>query len=1238
MKPKYTQPKKEKKRFQEEGGDNVRESSHLAAFPAPSHAGEGAMTLPQNAQTTALPPPGLNRKYPLKQPTLSAKIKIWMPVQETWKGEPYDKPLLKYTTALPIGRRHCRPRPIKQPIPNPSPNLTDKRVKFKHPEATLRFIPVRPDLEQLARQRTLPGGQLVRPVTPRPPSRKQPPSADHSPLDGIRSHRSLAKAQAAGGEDRGGGGDGVSLSRAVRDLQLLSSSSDDEDSESPSESQFRSTTPAYLTRRYQNSLKWYQVVRSEKKTKHHKERLDQLCYKEASDESNAETGPSGVQARHTAPLGAGEGRSVCKPYQGGKRRRSPLSEKGCLPPNQVRRWDRRSWRRQLDSSASDSPASDGSVMLSPPYTHSPFLSPTATSTPPLPAPLCNTSPNIPIFSPSFSLSTPSSCPSTPLYPHSFTSSAPGTPLRSQVTSSSAPCTPVRTKLFTSSAPCTPQHGTFHRASSFHIRSNISGRRTTCCGLESCPPAAKGTVTSSNPKDSVTSPKDRCQADNTPYPDMFNIKGDTAKKDDSEMRMSSEIKKTSTPKKTTEKCSPARAKTSVSSHASPTLKESKIPQADPRLLKPMKPSASPDVSSTVPDCGTPIPGSKLTSIFSYPYDVPQIKSSPLKSPKKSPCKSSPQSTTAHQKHKSPQDKKSPKKSPKTKTSDSPKLTPAPSLSEKQTDKTECNFKKPSKPQSVVSSEADSAVSQHVLSTKNTKSQSAGSQPTNKTSPPCDPSLKTKGSANTACVPKPKEDSGRKERPPLPSLRRLKQAFTSLCQQRPVVAKPSSELNGAPTDIPRLFKTPLSKTPSPKTPNKPQSRGLYRSTRDPRIRDPIQDQSPSMHPTSSTSSSSSNNPEGRPAASTSILGRSLELKMSQGFQKPDTPRPKSYSPKSKPTGLSTSYRGTGTPFLGSEGNLTSISTSRILATPHDCPSQTRSSLSKASYSAKLLREGERDREREGDRERWERERERWERERERWERERCPPSPTHPHPAQGPVPQPSKEGHPKECFRGTGKGKTTKGQEDLRTKVKIPWAPTQKPSTSHKSWPNVPSPCQNPPPVRNGPQSHSKKITGTHSPSAQTKSEVPREKIDSQPIRSPPTTQKVPQDPVSPPLSPRSRPGPSSVELIHAIVSAMGYLLGVPPTSIPGLCPSPEEPGTSSNTDPSAFHSDPSQPPWTEELRLIRQRLSEPGLGLNPQPPNPNHTQPTSRPKDTHTGQREERPAQSMAPPLRKNTKM
>lgn len=132
---------------------------------------------------------------------------------------------------------------------------------------------------------------------------------------------------------------------------------------------------------------------------------------------------------------------------------------------------------------------------------------------------------------------------------------------------------------------------------------------------------------------------------------------------------------------------------------------------------MKPPASPDVSSTELDRGTPIPGSKLTltSIFSYPYDVPQLKSSPLKSPEKS----SPQSTTAHQKHKS-QDKTSPKKNPKTKTSDSPKSTPAQSSSEKQTDKTECHFNTSPTPQSVVSRKAGSVASQHPLSTKNTKS--------------------------------------------------------------------------------------------------------------------------------------------------------------------------------------------------------------------------------------------------------------------------------------------------------------------------------------------------------------------------------------------------------------------------------------------------------------------------------------------------------------------------------------
>ncbi|CAB1352901.1 unnamed protein product [Coregonus sp. 'balchen'] len=44
----------------------------------------------------------------------------------------------------------------------------------------------------------------------------------------------------------------------------------------------------------------------------------------------------------------------------------------------------------------------------------------------------------------------------------------------------------------------------------------------------------------------------------------------------------------------------------------------------------------------------------------------------------------------------------------------------------------------------------------------------------------------------------------------------------------------------------------------------------------------------------------------------------------------------------------------------------------------------------------------------------------------------------------------------------------------------------------------------------------------------------------------------------PCPPRYRPGPSSLELIHAIVSATGCL--VPPTFTPGLCPSPEDPAS------------------------------------------------------------------------------
>ncbi|XP_019909290.1 proteoglycan 4 isoform X2 [Esox lucius] len=1131
------------------------------ASPPPSHVGDGSfMDLPQ---TTAPPPHSLSSKNPLSQPTLSAKTKICMPVQNTWKGEPYDKPLLKYTTALPIGRRHCRSHPIQPLIPNSSPNLTNKRVKFKNPEATLHLIPAWPDLEQFTQQTPTSGGQLVRPLTRRPPSRKQPQSADQRHLDAICSHSSLTTGEAVGGENSGGGGDRGFLSRSVRDLLLLTSSSDDDtDFESPSEPLFRCPTPAYLTRRYQNSLKWYQAVRSEKKIERHNKMLQQLCDEGTSDRPTAEKDPSGVQARHSALQGAGEGSTICK--QGGKRKRSLLLGKRDLPPSRVRRWDRRSWRRELDSSSSDSPASDSIIVLS-----SAFFPPAATSTPPDSSPLSMTPCNTLLLSHSLSLSTPSSCPSTPLYPHSFTSSAPGTPLQSDLTS------PVRTKSFYSSAPCTPQHAILCRD-----RSNISGNRTTCCGLERCPTAAKET---------------------NPPLGIFNINVDTVKTEDSEMSRSNEMK-TSRPNEMGGKGSPIRAKTFAPSDTSPILKKENSPHADRPLRKPMETSAG--ASALEADHGILIPGRKLTltPIFSNPCHVPETrKRSPHKSPK------SPQATTAHQKPNSPQDTKSSKKIPKT--SESLKLTLL--SSEKQTDKTQCNFMELPTPQIVVST-AGIAESQHVIPTKNIESQSAGgNRPSNKTSPSSDPLLKGKDSANTASLQKPKEDRGRNERPPFPGFRDFKQAFKSLLEQRPVVAKPPRKSNIALNDIQGQFKTPSPKTcslktSSPKTissktssPNtsypmnssnkttshktsspktsclwKPQSRGLFRTFQDPKIQIPIQNQSPSIRPTSN------NNPEEKPPASTSVLGRSSELKMRQAFQQQDTPRPKSYPPKSKPFEISPGY--IGTPFQGS----TPIS--RGLKTSHGCPSRTRSSQSNASYSARA---------------RWERE----DRERERWQRERSPASPRQRYQAWGPVPQPTWERNPKEGLTRSGKEKTSKRQDDLKMKVQTPLS--QKKTTTHKSCPNVPSPCQYPPPARNGSDSRSKNTNGTRLPTAHTKSKVPGERTYSQHIRLPSVPQQFPHQSLHP------RSGPSSPEIIHAIVSVIGYLLGVPPTSIPGFCPSLEDPSASSTPDPSAFHLEPSQHPLIEELRLLRQRLSKTGPEVSTQPtPNAHHTKPSYRPQD------------------------
>ena len=174
-----------------------------------------------------------------------------------WKGEPYPKPLVRYTRALPIGRiSTAGPQPRLNPR-RPIPISSTRTVKFSHPEKTQRLIPA------ITRQRIPPrvqaGGQQVRPVTPRPPTRR----LGHSL--GRRRNASLTEAQLAGR------GDGVSLFCAVREQLLLTSSSESSPSPRSSPSspphRCRRTRPAYLTRRYVTQMKLYQALSNEKKKK-----------------------------------------------------------------------------------------------------------------------------------------------------------------------------------------------------------------------------------------------------------------------------------------------------------------------------------------------------------------------------------------------------------------------------------------------------------------------------------------------------------------------------------------------------------------------------------------------------------------------------------------------------------------------------------------------------------------------------------------------------------------------------------------------------------------------------------------------------------------------------------------------------------------------------------------------------------------------------------------------------------
>ncbi|XP_062334216.1 nascent polypeptide-associated complex subunit alpha, muscle-specific form-like [Osmerus eperlanus] len=413
-----------------------------------------------------------------------------------WKGEPYPKPLVRYTRALPIGRISTagpQPRLNRRRL---IPISRAKTVKFSHPDKTQSLIPA------ITRQRISPraqaGGRQVRPVTPRPPTRRP-----GSPV-GRRRNASLTEAQLAGR------GDGVSLFCAVRDQLLLTSSSESSPSPRSSPSspphRCRRIPPAYLTRRYVTQMKLYQALSNEKKKKNRQRTLEGNSIRKGA-----------ASCRHVnPPLCGGEGVSSHSLYKVIKRKRSPQSEQQpSQPPSRLARRSRiRPWRRQFDSSASDCPSSDSSPVLNdcgqsphclaapdtpdcpgpcpstPRDTSVASQSPSRTLSGAITTPLYDTSMIVQSFS-----STPSSARTTPLYPHSFTSSAPGTPLHSQILLSSAPGTQLCTPLFSRSAPTTPlpskaEQESSPRRSVSHSKNrmlrNKAGDPGSCSAKESSP--------------------------------------------------------------------------------------------------------------------------------------------------------------------------------------------------------------------------------------------------------------------------------------------------------------------------------------------------------------------------------------------------------------------------------------------------------------------------------------------------------------------------------------------------------------------------------------------------------------------------------------------------------------------------------------------------------------------------------------------------------------------------------
>ncbi|XP_022536610.2 uncharacterized protein LOC103030033 isoform X1 [Astyanax mexicanus] len=147
-----------------------------------------------------------------------------------------------------------------------------------------------------------------------------------------------------------------SLARSIRSMQLLTSTSESSPSPPSSKGKRCKAVHVYRTRRYRNQLLWYRILQHEKRL-----RAQRLAQQSIKTPSSADSS-----------VRKGTSEYLDKPglkYQREERKRSLPSARSFLVRKMSRRTKRKLWRRQLDSSSSDSPVSGSSASATPVCAH-----------------------------------------------------------------------------------------------------------------------------------------------------------------------------------------------------------------------------------------------------------------------------------------------------------------------------------------------------------------------------------------------------------------------------------------------------------------------------------------------------------------------------------------------------------------------------------------------------------------------------------------------------------------------------------------------------------------------------------------------------------------------------------------------------------------------------------------------------------------------------------------------------